>query len=153
MTELEKKGSLLKSGREMIKGSQKRHYQTVFIWTVILYLGYGMLGATWYLINHNFWWGALATAGLSVVMFYFAVSDLYSGLFYSIQFLYPFDERRVYENGVFVVNEGQGYMLKKKVYKWDVDTEALEKLPITAYYNAFGKWQRSDISLPTQQIK
>ena len=121
-------------GREVIKGSQKRHYFTVFTWSVVLYLGYGMLGATWYLVSNNFWWGALVTTLLAIIMFYFTISDLSSGLFYSVQILCPFNERKVYENGVFVVSDGQGYMLKKKVHKWDVDTEALEKLPATGLY-------------------
>ena len=124
---------------ERVYGSDKRLYGNVFANIVLFYTGLCCLDALWYFIYYGHWWPTYLIGLLGFFFIQLVWVDLFDGCFYSRDFLCPIDEKKIYVNGIFMVYKQQGYMLKKKFWPWEPDTEAMRKLPVKVFYNAFGK--------------
>lgn len=140
--------------KEEVKGSDKRYTGTVIQTTFLFYVGLTCFVGLWYLIANDHWWLTCVGVGLfGLFMMYLSWEDLHSGIYYTRDFLYPIDEKRIFENGVFMRRGEQAYILSKKYHSWDVDTEELEKLPVRVYYNAFRKAIDRKVNLHISQLQ
>lgn len=140
---------------EKVKESDKRYFSTVFMTMFLFYAGLASFSGLWYLITNGHWWltcVGVALFGLSMVCI--SWSDLRTGTYYTRDFLYPIDEKRVFNNGVFVRLGEQAYMLANKHGFWlNKDTTKLEKLPVRVYYNAFRKAIDRKVNIGISQVQ
>ncbi len=137
---------------EQIEGSDRRLYGNVFMWTTLFYAGLACLSAMWYLIWSGHWWPTYFIGLIGWFFIHISWWDLLKGHFYTRDFLYPVDEKRIFENGVFMRRGEQAYMLLKRKWSWDPDTETMEKLPIRVWYNAFGKAVDRKVNIHISQV-
>lgn len=143
----------LKKGEEVVEGSDKRYFGTVFMTMFLFYAGLACFVGLRHLIIHGHWWLTCVGVGIfGLFMMYITWNDLRTSTYYTRDFLYTIDEKRIFDNGVFMRRGKQAYMLRKKFYTWDIDPEEFEKLPVRVYYNAFRKATDRKVNILAAQV-
>jgi len=101
------------------------------------------------------WWLTCIGVGLlGLFMMYICWIDLYSGTYYTRDFLYTIDEKKIYDNGVFMRRGKRAYLLASKYGLYlNKDTTKLEKLPVRVYYNAFRKAVNRKVNIGISQVQ